>query len=122
GSNPCSKTPINCYLCPRTNLLPMSPIGRPRAKSQEPRAKSQEPKAESPKPKADSTRPKEPDMLRNGESLNSRPSGSPDRLLKNPTDNAGPAELAEHSWQKDSAGSARSALIGVFQRAAEGLR
>ena len=61
-------------------------------------------------------------MLRNGESLNSRPSGGPDRLLKNPTDNAEPAELAEHSWQKDSAGSARSALIGVFQRAAEGLR
>ncbi len=31
GSNPSSKTPINCYLCPRTNLLPMSPIGRTKA-------------------------------------------------------------------------------------------
>jgi hypothetical protein len=36
--------------------------------------------------------------------------------VKNPTYNAEPAELAEHSEQKDSAGSARSALIVVFQR------
>src|SRR5437762_4067954 len=105
-------------MAPGSRLWALGPIQAPRS----PKVGSQEPRAKSQEPKADSRRPKEPDMLRNGESLNSRPSGGPDRLLKNPTDNAEPAELAEHSWQKDSAGSARSALIGVFQRAAEGLR